>query len=147
MASPTSPTLLPDPSCLHLVRLAADKQSMIAVVATTSSGAFCPLCQSRSENIHSRYVRCVADLPWAAWAMRLELHVRRFCCQNKECVRRIFEYGRRRDCSRHRQSRAVHEGFPSHGSSVYGHLSWIAVALCWAIKAKSSAVFSSWQCR
>ncbi len=57
------------------------------------------------------------------------------------------EYGRRRDCSRHRQSRTVHERFPSHGSSVYGHVSWIPVALCLAILAKSSAVFSSWQCR
>jgi transposase len=32
----------------------------------------------------------VADLPWAGWAVRLELHVRRFFCQNKECKRRIF---------------------------------------------------------
>jgi hypothetical protein len=38
----------------------------------------------------SRYVRCVADLPWAGWAVRLELHVRRFFCQNKECMRQIF---------------------------------------------------------
>ncbi len=65
MASPTNPTLLPDPSCLHLVRLEADEQSMRAVVATTASEALCPLCQYRSESIHSRYVRLVADLPWA----------------------------------------------------------------------------------
>jgi transposase len=32
----------------------------------------------------------VADLPWAGWAVRLELHVRRFFCQNKACPRRIF---------------------------------------------------------
>ena len=32
----------------------------------------------------------VADLPWAGWAVRLELHVRRFFCQNKACTRRIF---------------------------------------------------------
>ena len=62
MARPTSPTLLPDASGLHLVRLEADEQFILAVVATTSSEAFCPLCQSRCERIHSRYVRCVADL-------------------------------------------------------------------------------------
>jgi transposase len=90
MARPTNPTILPDSSCLHLVRVEADERFILAVVATTSSEARCPLCQCRSESVHSRYVRCVADLPWAGWAVRLELHVRRFFCQNKECVRQIF---------------------------------------------------------
>lgn len=85
-----SPTILPDPSGLQLLRLEADEQSIIAVVATTSSGALCPLCQCHSGSIHSRYTRMVADLPWAGWAVRLELHVRRFFCQNKECPRRVF---------------------------------------------------------
>src|SRR3989440_8826939 len=90
MVRPSSPTILPDHASLHLVRLEADEQFILAVVATTSSEAFCPLCQSCSERIHSRYVRCVADLPWAGWAVRLELHVRRFFCQNQECLRQIF---------------------------------------------------------
>jgi transposase len=90
MVRPSSPTILPDHASLHLVRLEADEHFILAVVATTSSEAVCPLCQSRSESIHSRYVRCVADLPWAGWAVRLELHVRRFFCQNKECMRQIF---------------------------------------------------------
>src|SRR5260370_6025914 len=32
----------------------------------------------------------VADLPWAGCALRLELYVRRFFCQNQACRRRIF---------------------------------------------------------
>ncbi len=90
MARKTSPTLLPDVPDLQLVRLEIEEQSLIAIVATTSSGALCPLCRCRSESIHSRYTRLVADLPWAGWAMRLELHVRRFFCQNQECQRQIF---------------------------------------------------------
>jgi transposase len=90
MARKKPPTLLPDASCLQLVRLEADEQSLIAIVATTSSGALCPLCQCCSQSIHSRYTRVVADLPWAGWGVRLELHVRRFFCQNQECKRRIF---------------------------------------------------------
>ncbi len=90
MARPTSPTLLPDASGLHLVRLEADEQFILAVVETTSPEALCPLCQCRSQSIYSRYVRVVADLPWAGWAVRLELHVRRFFCLNKECMRQIF---------------------------------------------------------
>lgn len=90
MARKSHPTLLPDPSCLQLMRLEADEQSLVAIVETNLSEALCPLCQCRSESIHSRYTRVVADLPWAGWAVRLELHVRRFFCQNKECKRRIF---------------------------------------------------------
>jgi transposase len=90
MARKKSPTLFPDDSCLQLVRLQADEQFLLATVATTSSAALCPLCQSCSESIHSRYMRVIADLPWAGWAVRLELHVRRFFCQNEECKRRIF---------------------------------------------------------
>src|SRR5512142_1139033 len=78
MVRKKSPTLLPDVSCLQLVHREADEQSLIANVTTTSSGAPCPLCQCHSESIHSRYTRMVADLPWAGWAVRLELHVRRF---------------------------------------------------------------------
>jgi transposase len=90
MARKKTPTLLPDASCLQLIRLEADEQSLIAIVTTTSSGALCPLCQCCSQSIHSRYTRVVADFPWAGWGVRLELHVRRFFCQNQECVRRIF---------------------------------------------------------
>jgi transposase len=90
MARKKSPTLLPDVACLQLVRLEANEQFLLAIVATTSSGALCPLCQCCSESIHSRYSRVVADLPWAGWAVRLELQVRRLFCQNKECPRRIF---------------------------------------------------------
>ena len=75
MDRPSSPTLLPDASCLHLVRLEADEQFILAVAATTSPEVLCPLCQCRSQSMHSRYVRVVADLPWAGWAVRLELHV------------------------------------------------------------------------
>jgi transposase len=32
----------------------------------------------------------VADLPWAGWAVRLRLHVRRFFCRNQECKGQIF---------------------------------------------------------
>src|SRR6266581_2105167 len=90
MARKKRPTLLPDTSCLQLVRLEADEQSLIAIVETTSSEALCPLCHCRSQSIHSRYTRVVADLPWAGWAVRLKLHARRFFCRNQECQGRIF---------------------------------------------------------
>ena|SRR2546430_1168081 len=84
------PTLLPDPTCLHLQLLDASDTAITAVVMTTSEEAECPLCHRRSARIHSRYVRVVADLPWMGCAVRLELHVRRFFCSSQECERQIF---------------------------------------------------------
>src|SRR5581483_4235473 len=84
------PTLLPDPTRLHLHLLDASETAITAVVTTTSEEAECPLCHCRSARIHSRYTRAVADLPWMGCAVHLELHVRRFFCPNKECVRQIF---------------------------------------------------------
>ena len=84
------PTLLPDPTCLHLRLLDASTSTITAIVATTSPEAACPLCHRASTRIHSRYVRQIADLPWMGCAFRLELHTRRFFCVNKDCVRQIF---------------------------------------------------------
>src|SRR5690349_18875364 len=84
------PTLLPDPTCLHLKLLDASNTAITAVVTTTSEEAECPLCRRWSARIHSRYVRSVADLPWMDCAVRLELHVRRFFCSNREWRRQIF---------------------------------------------------------
>jgi transposase len=85
-----TPTLLPDPTCLHLTLLDGSSAAITAVVITTSEEAECPLCHWRSARIHSRYVRSVADLPWMGCAVRLQLHVRRFFCPNPQCVRQIF---------------------------------------------------------
>ena len=90
MTRKKSPTLFPDASGLQLVRLEADEQSLIAIVAATSPEGCCPLCQCRTACVHSRYTRVVADLPWAGWGVRLEVHVRRFFCQKPACKRRIF---------------------------------------------------------
>lgn len=84
------PTLLPDPTCLHLQLLDGSSTAITAVVTTTSEEAECPLCRKPSGRLHSRYVREVADLPWMGCAVRLELHVRRFFCSNQECGRQIF---------------------------------------------------------
>jgi transposase len=84
------PTLLPDPAHLRLKLLDASDTAITAVVTTISPEAECPLCHRQSAQIHSRYVRQVADLPWMGCAVHLELHVRRFFCSNQECQRQIF---------------------------------------------------------
>jgi transposase len=85
-----NPMFLPDPSCLHLRCLETSTAVIIAIVETTASESICPVCHSRSDKVHSRYVRLLADLPCMGCAVRLELHVRRFFCINQQCARRIF---------------------------------------------------------
>src|SRR5262245_36357033 len=43
-----------------------------------------------AQHIHSHYARTLADLPWAAYRVRLQLRVRKWFCPNPGCVRRIF---------------------------------------------------------
>ena len=84
------PTLLPDPTCLHLLQLEAEGKVITATVTTTSKEARCPLCACSSDKVHSRYIRVLADLPWMSCAMRLVVHTRRFFCLNPDCQRKIF---------------------------------------------------------
>ena len=83
-------TLLPDPSCLHLLQLEAEGKIIIATVKTTTQEAKCPLCTYLSEKVHSHYQRMLAELPWVSYAVRLHLSTWRFFCLNAECPRKIF---------------------------------------------------------
>ena len=52
--------------------------------------AACPLCQSVSRRVHSGYERTVLDLAWGQRTITLKLEVRRFFCDVKTCLRKIF---------------------------------------------------------
>src|ERR671925_2110828 len=50
----------------------------------------CPLCGVLSASIHSRYRRCLTDLPWGTRVVRSHLTVRKVICRQPHCTRRIF---------------------------------------------------------
>ena len=83
-------TLLADPSATRLVRVVSAPSLITLVVGASRQSAECPRCRIRSASFHSRYVRRVADLPWHGVTVKLELHTRRFRCQNGLCAQRIF---------------------------------------------------------
>ncbi|MEZ2223528.1 ISL3 family transposase [Rhizobium sp. RCC_161_2] len=62
------------------------------ILAVRSADMFssCPGCGTRSERIHSRYHRCLTDLPIAGKSLRLVIAARRFYCDAVLCGRRIF---------------------------------------------------------
>jgi transposase len=52
--------------------------------------AWCPVCERRSQRVHSQYERTVSDLPWRGISVTLKVRSRRFFCENRECERAIF---------------------------------------------------------
>jgi transposase len=59
-------------------------------VASEAPRAACPLCQARSQRVHSGYIRTVLDLRWGVRTVTLVLQVRRFFCDVQACLRQIF---------------------------------------------------------
>lgn len=65
--------------------------------------AHCPRCGCQSSRIHSRYVRKIADLPWAGKPVKAVIQTRRFFCDEDTCEQKTFAerlqtvsaYGRR----------------------------------------------------
>lgn len=94
----TTPTLrfvsflLPDASTLSLDAWRVDTATaqITLRVRSTQTRVPCPLCATSARRIHSRYTRTLADLPWAAYRVRLQLRVRKWFCANPACGRRIF---------------------------------------------------------
>jgi transposase len=59
-------------------------------LTTVAAAAACPGCGQRSERVHSRYRRTLADLPWQGVPVELRLRSRRFFCDTLDCPRRVF---------------------------------------------------------
>jgi transposase len=47
----------------------------------------CPLCHAQTPQVHSRSARPLAALPWGPYAVRVQLRLRQFCCDNPACPR------------------------------------------------------------
>lgn len=86
----SSPTLLPDPSQLHLLSLYAEADGIVLTACTSADQAHCPVCERPSRRVHSRYTRLVQDLPWLGLPVRVRLQTRRFFCDYADCERQIF---------------------------------------------------------
>jgi transposase len=83
---------LPDKTTLTLEAWHVDDTAAQITLDVTATPARvpCPLCHVPTARIHSRDVRCLADLPWGAYHVCLRLRVRKFVCGNTTCPRQIF---------------------------------------------------------
>ena len=70
--------------------VSSDDSGVIIAVHATSGCGTCPECGRVSERVHSRYRRCLTDLPMAGRPVRIIVMARRFRCDAVLCGRRIF---------------------------------------------------------
>jgi transposase len=82
--------LLPPTCGICLTEVIVEDQSVQVQLRAIAPTALCPDCATPSSAVHSRYQRRLADLPWGALAVRMQLLVRKFVCRHATCARRIF---------------------------------------------------------
>lgn len=64
---------------------------MITMTVRSLQGSVhCPVCQTPTSRLHSRYRRMLRDLPWGTLPVQVVLRVRRFRCVQRGCARRVF---------------------------------------------------------
>ena len=63
---------------------------IVVTAHAEARSALCPLCNSASSRVHSRYVRTISDLPCSGRGVCLRVVTRRFQCDNSLCRRQIF---------------------------------------------------------
>ena len=74
----------------EIQQVTGDGNRFSITAAAQSSAAICPSCGQNSQRIHSYYIRKPRDLAISGQAVQLNLHVRRFRCQNQDCRRKTF---------------------------------------------------------
>ena len=59
-------------------------------VSSSRESADCPYCGKASEQIHSRKVRTLKDLPIQGKKVKILLEQKKYFCKNEECERTTF---------------------------------------------------------
>jgi transposase len=78
------------PPGIKIERIEIGRSEIVAVARSRLARSSCPVCGSASTRVHSRYRRCLADLPAHGRRVQINLEVRRFRCGSSDCRRRIF---------------------------------------------------------
>src|SRR6266700_3876358 len=81
--------IIPKLSDLVIEQVSVANEVTITVRAATPT-APCPCCGTVSRRIQSRYTRMLRDLPASGRPVHLIARVRRFFCQERTCIRKIF---------------------------------------------------------
>jgi transposase len=83
-------TLIPNSAEVELICLRSKGGTIQVELRACQPSSLCPSCGSRSFQVHGRYWRTIADLPWEGLPVRILLNARKFVCADERCSRRIF---------------------------------------------------------
>jgi transposase len=75
---------------LRIDQFTITASALVIEVISTQPVCCCPVCGQTSDQIHSRYLRVVADVPCGNRPVSLHVEVRKFFCRNTSCLRKIF---------------------------------------------------------
>lgn len=89
LSSELAVSLLP-PVSLRVESIVSEGTRITLTVRSLQKAARCPICQTSSARLHSRYRRTLRDLPWGPFPVQVVLRVRRFRCARRGCPRRVF---------------------------------------------------------
>jgi transposase len=87
-ANPYGGFNIPEHLCVDAHSFDADSVTIHA--STDEPAARCPSCERLSRRVHGRCTRTLADLPWSGTPVRLRVRVRKFCCDEPSCERKVF---------------------------------------------------------
>jgi transposase len=75
---------------MSLDGLEVDVQTITIQTHVEAPEAACPICQTVAQRVHSHYGRTRHIVPCGTKSLRLVVQVRRFFCDNRNCLRKIF---------------------------------------------------------
>lgn len=81
---------VPVGAALQITAAEITPERIVVDLHTTAPTVDCPTCQLTAQRVHSHYQRRLADLPLAHTPVQLQLHLRRFRCDNLHCRRTTF---------------------------------------------------------
>ena len=87
---PITTFLFPSSSDLLLEEIIGFGQTLLLRMRSSRRTASCPDCATVAGNVHSQYMRTLADVSLMDYAVRLRVQVRRFFCSNPACGRKTF---------------------------------------------------------
>jgi transposase len=83
-------TLIPNTAEVKLVCLRQIAGAIQMELRACRAFSECPGCGGVSTQVHSRYWRTIADLPWQGLPVHILLQTRKFRCGKEHCSRRIY---------------------------------------------------------
>jgi transposase len=81
---------LPEDSAVRVTDVVVENRQLIMIVSSLTTRAVCPYCGFESTRVNNQYYRRPADLPFADYAVQLQMKVRCFFCENANCEHYSF---------------------------------------------------------